>query len=63
MVNDPAITVMLMEKLLVGDDVEISLCGGVYHFDFGGRVKQMLETKTLGRAVAMAFALANGWTK
>ena len=61
MVNDAAMTVMLMEKMNEDDNKPLTLCGTIrtmWRMDWGGFTAQ---SKTLGRAVAEAFALANGF--
>ncbi len=63
MVSDPAMTVMLMEKLLSVQRLDIwtHFAGGDVHIN---TLNPLIHgcSKTLGRSVAMTFALANGWT-
>ena len=78
MVNDAQMTVMLMEKLPPNSEVSIthntlSLTKRVKHnavytieIDVGenkGRVFYKADGPTFGRAVALAYALAHGWTE
>jgi len=68
MVSDTAMTVMLMEK---DSFVSVTLDEGVYYVDFCGRDHHnencddfhSADSSKLGRAVAEAFALANGWSE
>ena len=64
MVNDPACTVMLMEKLLCHHGVKLDR--GVdpdYCLSwFDGQKWSEVDGESLGRAIAEAFALAHGWT-
>lgn len=70
MVSDPAMTVMLLEKLLKSgfNDVQhtttLTYWKNVAKWECDeGAAKRALTTQSLGRAVAEAFMLANGWTE
>jgi hypothetical protein len=69
MVNDPAMTVMLLIEVIRQSDVLLSGLGVLS--GLGDRIGITLEhldveriaAEKLGRAVAEAFALANGWKR
>ena len=61
-VNDPAMTVMLMEKLRAVGHLQL-FAGLIQYTDFrAAQRKHECRHATLGRAVAEAFALAHDWT-
>lgn len=63
MVHDPAMTVMLLEKMGRHTErpltVSVTTITAYWQVDFGGAIA---GNERLGRAVAEAFALANGWS-
>lgn len=65
MVNDPAMTVMLMEKLGSTGDIQIIGMGEHWQFRHLGPAPEMeeiiVDAYPLGRAVCEAFMLASGY--
>lgn len=62
MVNDPAMTVMLLEKMTLAHLMFLRSTN-MWRCCADGREQHFVHSEKLGRAVAEAFALANGWTK
>jgi hypothetical protein len=69
MVTDPAMTVMLLEKMAANCDepclfheIRESNTGWFAYVETTTWRRDEIVLKTLGRAVAEAFALASGWT-
>ena len=62
MVNDPSMTVMLLEKLLVLDTVSITKAPNGPCYMIASEKPQEVKP-SLGRAIAEAYALAHGFTE
>jgi hypothetical protein len=61
MVHDAQMTVMLLDSLLEGHDLKIERASPYFLHYFDGSVWSEVQADSLGRAIAEAWALANGF--